>query len=202
MTAGGKEKAALDPIEDDDVPDRGHWTGRFDFILACLGTAVGLGNVWRFPFLCYKNGGGAFVLAYVIMVFMVGMPIFLLELSMGQYSASGPSKVFSNIAPLFKGVGYAMVLAASLVSIYYNMIIGWTLFYFVDSFRSDLQWKYCSHDFNTDNCFSDVDFHACKAQNESNIFNFRTCFNASYAALRNISDIPDTMRISAPEEYL
>ncbi|CAL1288478.1 unnamed protein product [Larinioides sclopetarius] len=209
MTAG-KEKAvmAMDSesvvTEDfpEDVPERGHWTGRFDFLLACLGTAVGLGNVWRFPYLCYKNGGGAFVLAYVVMVFLIGMPVFLLELTMGQYSAFGPSKVFSSIAPIFKGVGYAMVISASLVSIYYNMIIGWTLFYFVDSFRSDLQWQYCHHEFNTDRCFSDVEYHACKALNDTNIFNFRTCYNATFAAIQNISDITDSERISAPEEYL
>ncbi|GFY68002.1 sodium- and chloride-dependent glycine transporter 1 [Trichonephila inaurata madagascariensis] len=136
------------------------------------------------------------------MVFLIGMPVFLLELTMGQYSAFGPSKLFNSIAPIFKGVGYAMVISASLVSIYYNMIIGWTLFYFVDSFRSDLQWQYCHHEFNTDKCFSDVDFHACKSLNESNVFNFRTCYNATYAAIHNITDISEFMRISAPEEYL
>ncbi|GFU03391.1 sodium- and chloride-dependent glycine transporter 2 [Nephila pilipes] len=209
MTAG-KEKAVMAMDSEsmateefpEDVPERGHWSGRFDFLLACLGTAVGLGNVWRFPYLCYKNGGGAFVLAYVVMVFLIGMPVFLLELTMGQYSAFGPSKLFSSIAPIFKGVGYAMVISASLVSIYYNMIIGWTLFYFVDSFRSDLQWQYCHHEFNTDKCFSDVDYHACKSLNDSNVFNFRTCYNATFAAVQNITDISESMRISAPEEYL
>ncbi|KAG8182150.1 hypothetical protein JTE90_014560 [Oedothorax gibbosus] len=206
--ATSKEKSVMalddsdESIAPDEVPERGHWTGRFDFLLACLGTAVGLGNVWRFPYLCYKNGGGAFVVAYVVMVFLIGMPVFLLELTMGQYSAFGPSKVFSTLSPLFKGVGYAMVIAASLVSIYYNMIIAWTLFYFVDSCRGDVQWQYCHHEFNTDSCFSDVDYHSCKAANESNVFNFRTCYNATYAALHNIADIPDGQRVSAPEEYL
>ncbi|XP_042903871.1 sodium- and chloride-dependent GABA transporter 1-like [Parasteatoda tepidariorum] len=209
MTSG-KEKAAMvmdaesTVVQDyeEDVPDRGHWTGRFDFLLACLGNAVGLGNVWRFPYLCYRNGGGAFVLAYVIMVFLIGMPVFLLELSMGQYSAFGPSKVFTTISPVFKGVGYAMVISSSLVAIYYNMIIGWTLFYFVQSFRSDLQWQYCHHDFNTDRCFSDVAFQACKSDNSSNVYNFRTCYNETYAAQQNLTDLPEDLRISAPEEYL
>lgn len=205
----GKEKAVIAMDSEstatqeflEDVPERGHWTGRFDFILACLGTAVGLGNVWRFPYLCYKNGGGAFVLAYVIMVFLIGMPVFLLELTMGQYSALGPFRLFSSLAPIFKGVGYAMVISSLMVAIYYNMIIGWTLFYFFDSFRSDLQWQYCNHEFNTPNCFSDVDYYKCKSLNSSNVFNFKTCYNASYAASNNLIDIPEGDRISAPEEY-
>lgn len=185
-----------------EVPERGHWTGRFDFILACLGTAVGLGNVWRFPYLCFKNGGGAFLVPYIIMVFIIGMPVFLVELSLGQYSALGPLRLFSSLSPLFKGMGYAMIIAASFVAIYYNMIIGWTLFYFFDSFRSDLQWQYCHHDFNTKDCFSDVMYRKCKEENATNIFANRTCFNATYAAANNFTDMLTGKRVSAPEEYL
>lgn len=188
--------------ETDNDKERGTWTGRFDFLLACLGTAVGLGNVWRFPYLCYKNGGGAFVIPYIVMVLVVGLPVFFLELGLGQYSALGPIKVYANIAPMCKGLGYAMILAAAIVAIYYNMIIAWTLFYFFDSFRSDVDWKYCSHSFNTDMCFSDFDFRKCKSDNETNVFVNRLCYNSTYAEMYNLTDIPVDSRISAPEEYL
>ncbi|KAL4227908.1 Sodium- and chloride-dependent glycine transporter 2 [Mactra antiquata] len=135
----------------DENKERGNWSGRIDFFLSCLGYAVGLGNVWRFPYLCYKNGGGAFLIPYVIMLVFVGIPIFILELSLGQFSSSGPLTCW-KYAPLFQGVGVGMVAVSAMVAIYYNMIIGWSLYYLVASFTSELPWAHCNPEWASSMC--------------------------------------------------
>ncbi|XP_060792228.1 sodium-dependent proline transporter [Neoarius graeffei] len=119
---------------------RGQWGGKYEFLLSCVGYCVGLGNVWRFPYLCYRNGGGVFLIPYFIMLFFTGMPLFLMELSLGQYGAAGPITVW-KCCPLLKGIGIGMLCVSTLVSLYYNVIIAWTFYYLGSSFQSPLPWS-------------------------------------------------------------
>ena len=121
---------------------RGNWGNHIEFILSCVGYAVGLGNVWRFPYLCYKNGGGSFLMIYWILGATVGFPIIFLELSLGQFTSQGPTGVW-NFAPIVKGLGYSMCAISAIGAIYYNVIIAWALYYLFVSFTSSLPWEEC-----------------------------------------------------------
>ncbi|XP_061753682.1 sodium-dependent proline transporter [Nerophis ophidion] len=123
-----------------EIAQRGQWGGKYEFLLSCLGYCVGLGNVWRFPYLCYRNGGGVFLIPYFLMVFVIGVPLFLMELSLGQYGAAGPITVW-KCCPLLKGIGIGMLCVAVLVCLYYNVIIAWTFYYLGSSFQSPLPWS-------------------------------------------------------------
>lgn len=151
------------PVIIDENKERGNWSNSLEFLLSCLSYAVGLGNVWRFPYLCYRNGGGAFLIPYVIMLLFVGFPLFFLELAFGQFASEGPITIW-KISPLFQGVGYAMFLLSTLVGIYYNMILAWALFYLVSSFTSDLPWSSCDNWWNTAAC-QKFDSNNCTASN-------------------------------------
>ncbi|XP_043223107.1 sodium- and chloride-dependent glycine transporter 1-like isoform X1 [Amphibalanus amphitrite] len=130
---------------------RGSWGSQIEFILSCLSYAVGLGNIWRFPYLCYQNGGGAFLIPYAIMLIFTGIPLFFFELSLGQYTSLGPVAVWS-VCPLFQGIGYAMFFISLFIGIYYNMILAWTIFYLASSFTDSLPWNSCDNWWNTEAC--------------------------------------------------
>ncbi|XP_050667309.1 sodium- and chloride-dependent glycine transporter 1-like [Leptidea sinapis] len=148
-----------------DTPKRASWGSPLEFILACLGYAVGLGNVWRFPYLCYRNGGGAFLIPFFLMIILIGLPIFYLELYMGQYTALGPIKAFSYISPFFSGVGYCTLVVISLISIYYMIIVAWTLYYTIVSIIGNLDWGSCENEFNSIHCYSTGYDLACRENN-------------------------------------
>jgi len=138
----------------DESSVRGTWTGKLDFILSCIGYAVGLGNIWRFPYLCYRNGGGAFLIPYFTFLVICGMPLFMLEICFGQFGSLGPISIW-RVCPLFKGLGYGMAIIAGIVVIYYNVIISWTIYYLYLSMNSVLPWGSCNNWWNTDKCTKD-----------------------------------------------
>lgn len=130
---------------------RAGWSNQIEFILTLIGYAVGLGNVWRFPYLAYKNGGGAFLIPYFVSLALIGIPLFFLELSFGQFASLGPIKIWI-INPAFKGLGFAMTIISALIALYYNVVIAWCLYYLFASMTSYLPWQDCDNEWNTCKC--------------------------------------------------
>ncbi|KAB1252711.1 Sodium- and chloride-dependent neutral and basic amino acid transporter B [Camelus dromedarius] len=132
----GKEKVTASSEnfhvgENDENQDRGNWSKKSDYLLSMVGYAVGLGNVWRFPYLTYNNGGG------------------FGEIEMQLYELAKENSLFFNCS--LPGVGITMVLISIFVTIYYNVIIAYSLYYMFASFQSELPWKHCS-DWADENC--------------------------------------------------
>ena len=102
-------------------------------------------DVWRFPYLCYKNGGGTFLIIYFIAMFACGIPIFFQEVATGQYLGSGGLTMIGQLVPMLQGVGYATMTIVFFLDIYYCIIIAWTLFYLIASFTAlpGLPWGSC-----------------------------------------------------------
>ncbi|XP_067856221.1 sodium-dependent neutral amino acid transporter B(0)AT3-like isoform X1 [Heptranchias perlo] len=123
--------------------ERPKWDNKFQYVLSCIGFAVGLGNIWRFPYLCQTYGGGAFLIPYVIALIIVGIPLLHLELAIGQCLRKGSIGVWNSISPYLGGVGISSMLISFLVGLYYNTILAWTLWYFFHSFEEPLPWKNC-----------------------------------------------------------
>ncbi|XP_061866207.1 sodium- and chloride-dependent GABA transporter 2 isoform X4 [Colius striatus] len=138
--------------EEDETLERGQWKNKMEYVLAVAGEIVGLGNVWRFPYLCYKNGGGAFFIPYLIFLFTCGIPLFFLETALGQYTSQGGVTAWRKICPLFEGIGYASQVIVTLLNFYYIIVLAWALFYLFSSFTTDLPWGSCDHEWNTGNC--------------------------------------------------
>lgn len=111
------------------------------FIMAAIGSAIGLGNFWRFPYLCYKWGGGLFFVPYLGSLFTLGIPMMILEFGLGQLFQRGDIGVFRNIHPRLAGVGAASVLSSYCITLYYNCIIAWALIYLVAAFINPLPWS-------------------------------------------------------------
>ncbi len=114
---------------------RGQWSGRLGFILAATGSAIGLGNLWKFPYITYENNGGAFVLVYIAAIALVGVPIMMAEILMGRRTQLRPVGAFKALAAgrpggsAWQGVGWLGVLAGFTILSYYSVVAGWTIHY-------------------------------------------------------------------------
>jgi len=119
------------------------WSTQTAFILAAVGAAVGLGNLWKFPYITGENGGGAFVLVYLGCVLLIGLPILMAEISLGRVGQASPPQAMANVAREAKAskawtlLGLNGVLAGLLILSFYTVIAGWALAYFIDSLSGD-----------------------------------------------------------------
>ncbi|XP_056154076.1 sodium-dependent neutral amino acid transporter B(0)AT3-like [Lampris incognitus] len=130
-------------VDSAEVEDRPKWDNKVQYLLGCIGFAVGLGNVWRFPYLCQIYGGGAFLIPYLIALVFEGLPLLYLELAIGQRLRMGSIGVWNSISPFLGGVGIASMFVSFLVGVFYNTILAWVLWYFFHSFQDPLPWSQC-----------------------------------------------------------
>ena len=127
--AGGEKRTSL----------HGLWSSRMAFVLAVTGSAVGLGNIWKFPYIAGQNGGGAFVLVYLVCVIVIGMPVMMSEILIGRRGRRNPVATMELLGKEegssghWRWVGFMGVVAGILILSYYSVIAGWTLIYVVKS---------------------------------------------------------------------
>uniref|UniRef100_A0A8C9Z3H6 Transporter n=1 Tax=Sander lucioperca TaxID=283035 RepID=A0A8C9Z3H6_SANLU len=151
----GKPEDGRDPegssssLDHREYNERGHWNNKIEFFLSVAGEIIGLGNVWRFPYLCYKNGGGAFFVPYVIFFVCCGIPVFFLETALGQFTSEGGITCWRKVCPLFEGIGYATQVIEAHLNVYYVVILAWAIFYLFNCFTTELPWAGCGHYWNT-----------------------------------------------------
>ena len=107
-------------------------------VLVAAGSAIGLGSIWRFPYIAGENGGGAFVLLYLICVLILGIPVMLAEFSIGTFTRKGPVQAYAQFSKWWKPLGYNSIIVATLISGFYYIVAGWSLYYFVASIDGTL----------------------------------------------------------------
>ncbi|XP_059471296.1 sodium-dependent neutral amino acid transporter B(0)AT3 isoform X2 [Neocloeon triangulifer] len=123
--------------------ERAAWDNKLQFFLSIIGYSVGLGNIWRFPYLCQQNGGGAFLIPFFIMLILEGIPLFLVEIGIGQKQRLGALGVWNIVHPWLGGLGIASCVVTFFVALYYNVIITWCFYYLFNSFQYPLPWAEC-----------------------------------------------------------
>uniref|UniRef100_A0A914LLD4 Transporter n=2 Tax=Meloidogyne incognita group TaxID=654580 RepID=A0A914LLD4_MELIC len=131
---------------------RERWANKLEFLLAVIGYAVDLGNIWRFPSVCYKHGGGAFLIPYIVMLLIGGLPMFYMELVLGQFHRSGCLSIWRKICPMFKGIGYGICFICTFIACFYNAIIAHAVYFFISSVGWEVPWLHCNNSWNTEWC--------------------------------------------------
>lgn len=152
-----KNKATTFKVGDKPKPKE-QWGNEIEFLFSCISLSVGLGNIWRFPFVAFQNGGGAFVIPYLIVLFIIGRPVYYLEVLIGQFSGRGVLKAF-EFAPVLKGVAAGQILATGASITYYSSVMALTLRYMIASFSDVLPWSYCQEEW-ADKCLNESSSHS------------------------------------------
>ncbi len=122
-------QALSEGINDFSDKKRGGFTGKIGFVLAAAGSAVGLGNLWRFPYLAAQYGGGIFVLSYVLLALFFGLTLLMLEIAIGRHTGKSVIGAFANLNKKFKWFGYVCVIVPIIIVPYYCVIGGWVIKY-------------------------------------------------------------------------
>ncbi len=126
---------------------RGSWGSKLAFVFAAAGSAIGLGNIWRFPLMVGLNGGAIFVLAYIVAVILIGFPVILAEFTLGRHTAKNPVGAYDAIKPRspWRLAGYMGVIGGACILSYYGVVAGWAFGYFYKTigglFRGEITWQ-------------------------------------------------------------
>ncbi|XP_076640889.1 sodium-dependent nutrient amino acid transporter 1 [Halictus rubicundus] len=142
---------AAAPTADAGPDGRAQWGSKVEFLMSCIAFSVGLGNVWRFPNTAYENGGGAFLVPYIVVLIVIGKPVYYMEMILGQFSSRSCVEIWS-LSPAFKGIGYGVAVSVFSVVTYYCSLMALTLYYLLASFQSVLPWTFCREEWG-DECF-------------------------------------------------
>jgi len=126
---------------------RERWGSRGGFVLAAVGSAVGLGNIWRFPYEAYTNGGGAFLIPYVVAMVVVGIPLLIMEFSLGHFTQLAAPGAFKEISKKAEFVGWWPILLSFIIVCYYSVVLAWCLNYLIFSFKQIVPWGVDAKDF-------------------------------------------------------
>ncbi|XP_076161702.1 sodium-dependent nutrient amino acid transporter 1 isoform X2 [Ptiloglossa arizonensis] len=137
-----------------DKNERAQWGNDVEFLMSCVAFSVGLGNVWRFPNTAYENGGGAFLVPYIIVLFIIGKPLYYMEMILGQFSSRSCVEIWS-VSPAFKGIGYGVIVSVFSVVTYYCSLMALTMYYLLASFQTILPWAVCWEEWG-DACFDSM----------------------------------------------
>ena len=116
------------------MADKNEWGSNLSFILAMIGSAVGLGNIWRYPYVLYSNGGGAFYIPYIVAILLMGIPFLILEYGVGYNFKSSFAKAAKKINSKSEFLGWFLPVAVFMIMIYYSAILGWDGIYIILSF--------------------------------------------------------------------
>lgn len=111
------------------APARATWTGRSMFLFAAIGSAIGLGNIWRFPYIAYDNGGGAFLLPYVVALITAGVPVLVLDYVLGHRFRGSAPLVWRRISARTEAIGWVQTIITYIIAVYYAVILAWSTIY-------------------------------------------------------------------------
>lgn len=119
--------------KDDITTDRPRWMNRWTFLISTVSAAIGIGNVWRFPYLSFKHGGSTFIYTYLYSLFIIGVPMLILELTLGQKMQKGSAGSMRGIVPRLAGIGYVASFSGFVTALTYNILLGMSIIYLLQS---------------------------------------------------------------------